>query len=400
MEIREQHNLARLFMEAFALLNQCGGALAGYIITVLLFMAAEAALVWVGVPSFIIKLANIFFAAYFGVVLLRIFGAKAEQTDESVSNSLSASVFPAVYQIIFNILYGIIWAAFMMAFVFFFSGSSTFASWTMQIMTGSATAGTYASIILTVFAIAAVPIYVGARLLYAPVAIALREQGPIEAIRYSFQLTAGTNILTALGAMLIIMLLPLVFVGAVLYGGYVIIPLYFADSFNLAHLSPVWIGVFAGLGILYLAILLALPAFLVLVFLNQDYGHNRDSFTPQAELKLNNRETQVFGKDNNILPPGVGNLVRPEDVASVEVVKSSVSANAEDGIAQHLQQVYQPKPEDLVQYAEEEDRMPTILFDDDMARQIEQERTMWENKQKQDKTQKGEDDAPSVKMSK
>ena len=401
MEIREQHNLARLLIESFALLNRCGGALLGYLITVLLFMLAEGVLVWAGVPVFMLKLANIFFAAYFSVVLLRIFGAKAEKTDESVSNSLSASVFPAVYQVIFNIFYTIVWVAFTLAFVFFFRGSDSFANWTMQIMTGTATGGTYASIVLTVLAVAAVPLYVGARLLYAPVAIAIREQGPIEAVLYSFQLTSGTRVLTSLGAMLIIMLLPMLFVGAVLYGGYVAIPLYFADSFNLAQLSPVWIGVFVGLGSLYCAILLALPAFLVLVFLNQDYGHNRDSFTPQAELKLNSRETQVFGADNNILPPGVGNIVRPEDVANVEVVKSSVSANAEDGVTQqHLQQVYQPKPEDLVQYAEEEDRMPTILFDDDMARQIEQERTMWENKQKQDKTQKGEDDAPSVKMSK
>lgn len=401
MEIREQHNLARLLAEAFALLNRCGGAMLGYIITFLLFIAAEVALVWVGMPQFLAKLLNYVASAYFAVVLLRIFGAKAEKTDESVSNSFSASVFPAVYMVVFNIFYGICWVVFALLVAFFFRGSSFVDDWTMQIMTHTATGGTYASIVLTVLAVAAVPIYVGARLLYAPVAIAIREQGPIEALLYSFQLTSGTRVLTSLGAMLIIMLLPMLFVGAVLYGGYVAIPLYFADSFNLAQLSPAWIGVFAGLGIMYLAILLALPAFLVLVFLNQDYGHNRDSFTPQAELKLNSRETQVFGADNNILPPGVGNIVRPEDVAHVEVLKSSVSANAEDGVTQqHLQQVYQPKPEDLVQYTEEEDRMPTILFDDDMARQIEQERTMWENKQKQDKTQKGEDDAPSVKMSK
>lgn len=397
MEIREQHNLARLLIESFTLLNRCGGALAGYIIALLLFWAAEIALVWVaGMPLFILKLLNYVVFAYFGIVLLRIFGAKAEKTDESVSNSFSASVFPAVYMIFFNILYGICWIAFVLLAFFFFRGSSFFTDWTMQIMTGTATGVTYVSIILTVLAVAAVPLYIGARILYAPVAIALREQGPIEAILYSFQLTSGTRVLTSLGAMLIIILLPMLFVGAVLYGGYVAIPLYFADSFNLAQLSPVWVGVLIGVGVVYLSVLLAMPAFLVLVFLNQDYGNNRDSFTPQAELKLTNCETQVFGEDNNILPPGVGNLVRPEDVAKVKVVRTT----PEDGVTQHLQQVYQPKPEDLVLHSSEEDRMPTLLFDDDMARQIEQERNMWENKQKQDKTQKGEDDAPSVKMSK
>lgn len=401
MEIREQHNLARLLIESFALLNRCGGAIIGYIIAVVLFMVAEVLLVWVGVPLFLLKLANIFFAAYFSVVLFRIFGAKAERTDESVSNALSASVFPAVYQVIFNILYGIIWAAFGIVAAFLLKGSPTITSWAIQLATQTAEPSTYVMAALSVLALVAVPLYVGARLLYAPAAIALRDQGPFEAIRYSFQLTSGSRIFTAIGALLIIFFLPMLFVGLVLYGGYITIPLYFADSFNLANLSAGWMAAIGGIGLLYFIILLALPAFWVLVFLNQDYGYNRDSFTPQAELKLNSQETQVFGANNNVLPPGSGNIVTPEEVANVAVVKSSISAATEDTVTQqHLQQVYQPKPEDLVQYTEEEDRMPTIMFDDEMARQIEQERTMWENKQKQDKTQKGEDDAPSVKMSK
>ncbi len=395
MEIREQHNLIRLLIESFALLNRCGGALVGYLITILLFMAAEIALVWVGVPVFLLKLANVFFAAYFSVVLFRIFGAKTEKTDESVSNALSASVFPAVYLLIFNILYGIIWVIFCFAAAFFLRTSSSVAGWILQIVTHTATSSTYIAAALTALAVAAVPLYIGARLLYAPAAIALRDQGPFEAIRYSFQLTEGTRVLTAAGAVLVIFFLPILFVTAALYGGYVAIPLYFADSFNLAQLSPAWIGAFVAVGLIYLAIVLAMPAFLVLVFLNQDYGFNRDSFTPQAQLQVNNRETQVFGSDGRALPPGTPGTV------GVEVVQASVSATAADGVTQqHLQQVYQPKPEDLVQYADEEDRMPTILFDDDMARQIEQERALWENKLKQDKIQRGEDDAPSVKMSK
>ena len=89
MEIREQHNLARLLIESFALLNRCGSALAGYIIVLLLFLAAEIALVWgAGIPLFILKLLNYVVSAYFAIVLLRIFGAKAEQTDESVSSDI------------------------------------------------------------------------------------------------------------------------------------------------------------------------------------------------------------------------------------------------------------------------------------------------------------------------
>lgn len=399
MEIREQHNLARLLIESFALLNRCGGALAAFILVTVLFIIIEVGLMWVGIPAFLIKLANYFLAAYFGVVLLRIFGAKAEKTDETVSNSFSASLFPAFYQLALNFLYGLVWGG--AAFVAFFLLKDKITIWAMELATHTGGAGTIISLIFTALAMFAIPLYLGARLLYAPVAIALREQGPIAAVIYSWQLTEGPRIFTALGAMLITFLLPFVFLGAVLYTGYVTIPLYFADTFNLAQLSPVWIGVLVAAGLIYLTILLALPAFLVLVFLNQDYGHNRDSFAPQAELKITSQENQVFGENNNILPPGVGNLVTSQDVHSVQVSKSSVRAATDEDITeQHLQQVYQPKPEDLVQYAEEEDRMPTILFDDEMARQIEQESTMWQVKQEQDKAKKGEDDAPSVKMSK
>lgn len=397
MEIREQHNLARLLWEAFALVNRCGGALIGVFIAAVLVLLAEILLVWVGVPAAFIKLVNFFFSAYFGVVILRVFGAKAEQTDESVSNSLSASVFPAFYQLIFNLLYGALWVLFLIVGGFLFKEKLAMLP---LLATAPSAASSVLPSLLPLLLIMLIPLYIGVRLVYAPAAIALRSQGPIETVLYSFQLTSGRKFFTALGAVLIMMLLPAAYIAGVLYSGYTMIPLYFADSFNLASLSPVWWCVFAGLGLVYLLIILALPAFLTLVFLNQDYGHNRDSFTPQAELKLTNRETQVFGADNNILPPGVGNLVTPEDVQGVAVTKSSVSANADGVTEQHLQQVYKPKPEDLVQYSDEEDRMPTILFDDDMARQIEQERTLWENKQKQDKTQKGEDDAPSVKMSK
>lgn len=396
MEIREQHNLVTLLMGAFALVNRCGGALIGLLIAAILLGIAQALLMWIGVPQLLVKLVNLFISAYFGVVLLRIFCAKAEHTDESVSNSLSASVFPTFYQIIFNLLYGAVWVVFILAAVFLFRN---------QLITltnfAAASSSDYVSAVLILLAACAIPLYLGARLVYAPAAIALRDQGPVSAALYSFQMTSGLKFFTALGTILIILLLPVVYLAAVLYGGYTMIPLYFADSFNLAALSPIWWAVLAVLAIGYVFVLLSCPAFLTLVFLNQDYGFNRDSFTPQAELKITNRQTQVFGAGNNILPPGVGNLVRPEDLGGVRVTQSSVSTMPDDGVTeQHLQQVYKPKPEDLVQYKDEEDRMPTILFDDDMARQLEEERARWQQKHTQDKTKKGEDDAPSVKMSK
>lgn len=406
MEIREQHNLIRLFAESFALLNRCGGALFVYFLVLAALMAVILLLRLSGVPSFLTKIILLLPSIYTGVVLLRILGAKAENTGETVSNSFSASVFPTIYFLIYNIaLAAVLWLLGTLS-VFFISSTpflSRLQETLLTVISGTATASTLISGGTALLGMALPFLLIAAflvRFLYGQAAIALREQGPVEALIYSWQLTSGKKYFTALGAGIISFLAVPVYSGVVGYALYTLIPLYFADSFNLAALTPAWWGVFGVLGIGYFLITLAVPAFLVLVFLNQDYGHNRGSFTPQAQLKLNSRETQVFGADNNVLPPGAGNVVRPEDVANVEVLKSSVSANAEDGVTQqHLQEVYQPKPEDLVQYSEEEDRMPTILFDDDMARQIEQERTLWENKQKQDKTQKGEDDAPTVKMS-
>lgn len=396
MEIRKRYSLLRLLGEAFALVARCGGAIAGYILIFLLFTTAKFALLWMGVPLFMLKLSNLFFSAYVTVGLFRIFAAKAEQTGESFFTSLSAALFPSFYQVILSILYAAVW--FIYSWMIFFSFKDKLFA-LVRFTSVPFSESIFA--VLTLIATLTILLYVTARLLYAPVSIALRNQGPIAAILYSFQMTSGKDIFTALAALLISFFLPIVYLAAVLYGAYTMIPLYFADSFNLAALSPVWWAVLIALAVGYLFMLLLCPAFLTLVFLNQDYGQNRESFTPPAELKIAKEPKQVFGPDNNILPPSAGNLVRPEDVGHVDITQSSVSATPDDGVTeQHLQQVYQPQPEEPVQYIEEEDRMPTILFDDDMARQIEEERARWQQKYEQDKTKKGEDDAPSVKMSK
>ena len=143
-----------------------------------------------------------------------------------------------------------------------------------------------------------------------------------------------------------------------------------------------------------------MTAFIVLVFLNRDYGDNRDSFVPLPEARLASQPTQVFGADNNVLPANLGMPVRPEEVQGLSIVKASVKTSTDSDSAQeHLDQVYQQKKEDLIQY-EEEDRMPTILFDDDMARQIEENRQMWTVKKKEEEKPDEDNDGQTIKMSK
>jgi hypothetical protein len=62
------------------------------------------------------------------------------------------------------------------------------------------------------------------------------------------------------------------------------------------------------------------------------------------------------------------------DMSSLGIKNTSVNMTETDthAIDQHLNQVYTQKPEEVIQQAEE-DRMPTIVFDDDLAKQLEKD---------------------------
>ena len=146
-----------------------------------------------------------------------------------------------------------------------------------------------------------------------------------------------------------------------------------------------------------------LACFYVLVFLNVDFGENRGSYTPTPEVHLTEEPTQIFGADNNVLPPGIGKPVTEQDLQNqvgVQVTHAAFQSAEPETINQHLDKVYQPpKSEDIVQYADE-DRMPTILFDDEMAKQIEANQQMWSKQTKHEKTDNPDDNQTSIKMSK
>ena len=62
----------------------------------------------------------------------------------------------------------------------------------------------------------------------------------------------------------------------------------------------------------------------------------------------------------------------PAGMDMLGIKKTSVNTTEAEtnDLSQHLQQVYTPREKDIVQH-QEEDRMPTILFDDDLAKQLE-----------------------------
>ena len=379
MDLKERQNIFRLLWEGLRLVNRSGSVLIVFMVVSVLLNAVGPIALHFGVSNILIQLYGMVISSFLLVVLFRLLAAKADNFGESFSNSLSAAVIPAVYMIVLNLFLGLISAAF-----FFVGGLVAYSLKTV-------------GLILVLL----VGLFVFVRLCFAGAAVALKDQGPIQAIIYSWQLTrhAGTFIRTFF-MLLAMMLLPVLYIAAFLRTLYVVIPLYFADSFNLLNLSPEWYAVALGGGLLFLVVSFWSLATFVLFFLNCDYGENRGSYTPDAQADLFSQQTQVFGADNNVLPANLGKPVHMADVAGVNVVKSSVKTGHDAaGVQEHLSQVYQPQQNDVVEYADE-DRMPTILFDDDMAKQIEENRKLFEHKKKEEPKKDTGEDTQTIKMSK
>ena len=382
MDIREEQSLISLFIESFSLANRAGASLAACLLIFVLLVGGSLWLMihfFSSVASHMLVMTIVwilFYTLMIGlttVALFRLLGAKAERNNESVSDAFANAVLPFIYLILNQLIVGIAMVA---------------VGFPLMLIP-----------LLGTIIFALLSVYLVLRLGFAPLAIILRDAGPISALTYSWQLTKE-KALYVLGAYLMAAI-PSILASALIHGVRYAIPTYFASSFDLANLSLTWmiaLMVFVGI-LVFLSI--ASWAFIVLVFLNLDYGINRASFLPMPQVEINEQPVQVFGTDNNVMPPGAGNTVTTKDVAPhVEVLQASVKSETDHPeITQHLHQVYQPKPEDIVEYAEE-DRMPTILFDDEMAQQLQHERAMWEEKMNTDKNERDDSDSSSIKMSK
>ena len=379
MDLKERQSIFRLLWEGLRLVNRSGSVLIVFMLVTLLLNAVGPIAQHFGVSKILIQLYSMVISSFLLVVLFRVLAAKADNFGESFSNSLSAAVIPTVYTLVLNFFLGIIAAGLFLA--------------------GSLVA--YSLKTVGLILVLLVGLFVFVRLCFAGIAIALKDQGPIQAIIYSWQLTRSVGAFLRTFFMLVLMmLLPVLYVAAFLRTLYVVIPLYFADSFNLVNLSPEWYAVALGGGLLFLVVSFWSTASFVLFFLNCDYGENRGSYTPDAQAALLSQQTQVFGADNNVLPANLGKPVHTEDVSSVNVVKSSVKTGHDAaGVQEHLSQVYQPQKNDVVEYTDE-DRMPTILFDDDMAKQIEANRQLFEQKKKEEPKKDNGEDTQTIKMSK
>lgn len=192
-----------------------------------------------------------------------------------------------------------------------------------------------------------------------PQVLVLRDEKPLPALRYSWDL--GTDHYVRLVGVLLLLAVLVAFVAL---AASCAVKGLFPQLFSQQRLTT-WLAALpqnhflilvtvAALGILF--IFLTILSTLTVLFLNLDYTHrlvqNRESDAAQAVT----------------LAAATSDEVTPE----VGVTQTSVRTHTDEDTARHLDQVYSAQEHLSRANAKEEDRMPTILFDDDLARQITQ----------------------------
>lgn len=234
--------------------------------------------------------------------------------------------------------------------------------------------------------------------------LALRDEGPISALSYCIELGKAHYLRILLN------LIGLGLVGVlIVLGGICALKAWAPEQFNLvssllvspqmAAMAPMLLSmqlmqlpkltllfISIGVAFVYLFLYMFGQSFVTALFLNLDY----------AQRGTQNRDLDgVVVKEH----PAHGHAPVHAVAPGVGVKQVSIrTQNAED-LTHHLDKVYDAK-EHLAQALEqEEDRMPTILFDEEMAKQLEQAQQEMQ-KQKEQSAKNKEDNGPqSIKMS-
>ena len=386
-------NLFTLWIESFKLANKTFGALVLLIFLFILFIAAALTLIVIvttklvlpgamtgpflaGISTFALMMIGAYVVYFiFPCTLINMLAARANKVGTALPECFWKSLMPSFYLLLASIVIAIPTAG---------------VNWLVQ-QAGSSSL----SLVVTLGLIFGV--YIPAA--FTAPAIALRSENPVSAIKYSMDLVFRRYFRTAI-LLFSIWLMPFVGFFAILGALIVGIPLFFANSFDITNLSLGWYFVFLVAALLYAFFVYFAFTANTLLFLNLDYGLNRDSFEFSDAEKLAGKSSATA------LPITAGMPVeRPKDdiLNPNELVSmvTTVSSEAHDSnLNEHLNQVYSPDNEKVQQYMhQEEDRMPTILFDDDMAKEIEKNQQMWTSKK--EKQTPPEDNGPeNIKLSK
>ena len=394
MELTQHRSLFELLIEGFKVAFRSIGQLIGVFIIACLgaglyfgagfFFQMTAAplgsLPLLAIGGLLLAVFQLFLQSFLAVLTARIFGSKIERLDNGFGESFSNSFVPGIYLMLFIILFYVC--------IGFVGVAAVLILRQFGVVVPSTTTLVGLGIIGTV-----VFVYITIRLLlFAPFAIALRGQGPIEAFSYAWDLSRGN--FGKLFCALIVGILPLLAYGVVItIVMAVAIPLTMAGvnthSFPFIAISAIVVVISWWLGA-------ALGAYLTLLFVDMDQPEVVNS---NAVSEANLLTTQTLHEADLTR---IQQNKKEKSKVEVEVLQSTLHSSEmpEDVTTEHLDQVYQPKAEDHLQIMEEEDRMPTILFDDEMARELETERTKWSQMPQNQSHKDEDDDSSGIKMSK
>lgn len=386
------------------------------------------------------------YVKFFVVLGIRLAGNTAENKTASLVENAFDSIKPAV----FNVVAGLIKAipvAILLAAAFTLFGEKIVAGYIM----GNISKGTILSIAGLVGIILFFVLYI--RLIYAEFLIALKGNGPIEGLVESWRMTAGIKYLDTL-LLCVMLVASSVIIGflfwLLLWGLYIIIPLYFASLFDLSNTWVGWVVLGSVLGILWFFIICQGWGFLLVTFLNRYYTNDAGNGgmqptgpagsnpvdgdaaldlqpVPVPETHIEGELPQAANPGSNQSPQAPAVPQQPQDPAEItgmvplggiapkpaqvavppaaenpdnlQLSQSLVNTTEEtvSEIDQHLDKVYTPSADAVIQHGDE-DRMPTILFDDEMAKQLESTAKQFSDHQK--KKEEGPQDPGTIKMSK
>ena len=297
----------------------------------------------------------------------QILAAKIEQRGFSAWEGLSGSFIPAIYFCISSVLLTAAWYAVLFA---------------AQLANSSA-----------VVAICTIALFFAMLpFLFTLHAIALRDEGPFTALRYSWELAAKyyVRIICYMAGLFVLALfLGLAAICIIKATAPQIMLLLMSQVNPLFLLQPSATTITAVIVVclIYLYITLTVQAFFTGLFLSLDYACRSGV----------NRESQPAEQADASQPASATNTLA--EGVTLKQASIRTDSDADPDTARHLDQVYRAQ-EHLAQALEqEEDRMPTILFDEDMAKQLAENEEQMRKQQEQSAQRKENDEPQTIKIS-
>lgn len=299
------------------------------------------------------------------LAVVQLLAAAIEKNGIGIVDSFTSSIVPSVYLIVSSLIFSIP-AGLLMAGVYF---------------THSAIAMILMALALNILAIP---------FIFVPQALALRGEGPISAILYSWDLFRRHYIkiiatlfsLWVLGGLIVLA----IFCALKAFATPQLLMLLMDPNMLPALIMSKQVSypiVIAGglvCAFLQLYAVLTIQALITLLFLNLDYCHR-----PVSDIE----DIEAVSEE----------IISTELLPNVSIKQASVKTQTDENTDHHLEQVYTEEEHLAKAVNAVEDRMPTLYFDKTITQRLDEtERQILERQSKQNLKPTDEDNSP-IKMS-